>query len=113
MIQKHGEPPSDALNSFTDSWELMSRVRSQRFTSVEPELQGSRLDLLALDEALQRLAIHDPWACDVVKLRFFAGLTVPQAAKSLGVSVATAENDWAYAKSWLKLQLSAIAEEPS
>jgi RNA polymerase sigma factor (TIGR02999 family) len=69
------------------------------------------LDLLALDEALQRLSIEDPRACNVVKLRFFAGLTVPQAAESLGISVATAENDWAYAKSWLKLQLDATLPE--
>jgi RNA polymerase sigma factor (TIGR02999 family) len=72
-------------------------------TIVEPEIQGPVLDLLALDEALQRLSIEDPRACDVVKLRFFAGMTVPQTAKALGISVATAENDWAYAKSWLNM----------
>ena len=72
---------------------------------VEPEIPGPQLNLLALDEALQRLAAQDSRACDVVKLRFFAGLTVPQVAEALGVSVATAENDWAYAKSWLKMQL--------
>ena len=73
---------------------------------VEPVLRGSQLDVLVLDEALELLANRDPRACEVVKLRFFAGLTVPQAAQALGVSVATVENDWAYAKSWLKLQLS-------
>ena len=78
---------------------------------VEPETQAPHLDLLALDEALQQLEIRDPRACDVVKLRFFTGLTVPQVAQALSVSVATAENDWAYAKSWLNLQLSADAEE--
>jgi RNA polymerase sigma factor (TIGR02999 family) len=75
-------------------------------SSAEAEVQSYGLDLLALDEALRQLAVTDPRACDVVKLRFFAGLTVAQAADSLGVSVATAENDWAYAKSWLKLQLA-------
>ncbi len=73
---------------------------------VEPVLRGSPLDLLALNEALELLALRDPRACEVVKLRFFAGLTVPQTATALNVSVATAENDWAYAKSWLKLQLA-------
>lgn len=72
---------------------------------VEPTVPGPELDLLALNEALDGLAAQDPRACNVVKLRFFAGLTIPQAAEALGVSVATAENDWAYAKSWLKLQL--------
>lgn len=95
------------------------RKRSQRaggdrkrieLSAVEREIVRSEVDLLALDEALQRLAAHDPRACNVVKLRFFAGLTVPQAAQSLGVSVATAENDWAYAKSWLKLRLDGSPE---
>jgi RNA polymerase sigma factor (TIGR02999 family) len=75
-------------------------------SSVEPAAPANQLDMLALDEALQRLATRDPRAAEQVKLRFFAGLTVPEAAAALGISVATAENDWAYAKSWLKLQLS-------
>lgn len=75
-------------------------------TAVEPAAPVNQVDLLALDEALDKLAARDPRAAEVVKLRFFAGLTVPEAATTLGVSVATAENDWAYAKSWLKLQLS-------
>jgi RNA polymerase sigma factor (TIGR02999 family) len=75
-------------------------------SSVEPAVQANQLDMLALDEALDQLAARDPRAAELVKLRFFAGLTVSEAAKALAVSVATAENDWAYAKSWLKLQLS-------
>ena len=58
-------------------------------------------ELLALDEALQRLAEHDERAARLVKLRFFAGLTMPQAAKALDVSVRTAERDWKYARAWL------------
>ena len=73
---------------------------------VEPALPANQLDVLAVDEAIQRLAAQDQRAAQLVKLRFFAGLTVAEAAEALGVSVATAENDWAYAKSWLKLQLS-------
>jgi RNA polymerase sigma factor (TIGR02999 family) len=63
------------------------------------------IDLLALDEALTRLESKDARAAQVVKLRFFAGLTNAEVAESLGVSVSTAENDWAYARAWLKLAL--------
>ena len=75
-------------------------------SDAEPEIQGPQLDLLALDAALEQLAARDSRAAAVVKLRFFAGLTMPQAAEALGVSLATVENDWAYAKSWLRLQIS-------
>lgn len=75
-------------------------------SSVEPEIAGPNLDILILSEALDQLARLDPRAAQVVKLRFFAGLTTPQAAQAIGVSLATAENDWAYAKSWLKLRLT-------
>jgi len=64
------------------------------------------LDLLALDEALVKLERDEPRKAEVVKLRFFAGLTSDQAAEVLGVSPATAENDWAYARAWLRLELS-------
>jgi RNA polymerase sigma factor (TIGR02999 family) len=63
------------------------------------------VDLLALDEALATMERDDPRKAELVKLRFFAGLTNDQAAEVLGVSGATAENDWAYAKAWLRLQL--------
>jgi len=80
---------------------------------VEPGSPVNQLDLLALDDALRQLAAIDPRAAEVVKLRFFAGLTVPDAATALSISVATAENDWAYAKSWLRMQLSAGDGEPA
>jgi RNA polymerase sigma factor (TIGR02999 family) len=82
-------------------------------TAVEPAAPENQVDILALDEALDKLGARDPRAAEVVKLRFFAGLTVSEAATILGVSVATAENDWAYAKSWLKLQLSTSTSDPS
>lgn len=63
-------------------------------------------DLLALDEALCRLAAESPVRAELVKLRFFAGLTVPEAAKILGISVATAERYWNYARTWLFTQLN-------
>ena len=64
-------------------------------------------ELIFIDELLIRLALMDPQQTRIVELRFFAGLTLHQAAEALGVSVATADNDWAYAKGWLK---AAIAE---
>ena len=58
-------------------------------------------DLLALDEALERLAVEHPQHAQLVKLRYFAGLTTEQAADALGISVRTAGRDWAYARAWL------------
>ena len=58
-------------------------------------------DLLALDEALDRLAQEDPVKAKLVKLRYFAGLSVEQTAEALGISRATADRYWAYAKVWL------------
>jgi RNA polymerase sigma factor (TIGR02999 family) len=58
-------------------------------------------DLLALDEALTRLAQEDPVKAELVKLRYFAGLSVEQTALALGISRATADRYWAYAKVWL------------
>src|SRR5262245_45945530 len=62
-------------------------------------------NLLALDEALQRLAIEDRQAAEVVKLRYFAGLTIEETASALAISVRTANRHWAYARAWLFRQL--------
>ena len=70
------------------------------------EFQRSDMDLLAISEALDKLQAKDRRAAELVKLRFFAGLTRRQAAEVLGISVATADNDWAYAKGWLKAELA-------
>ena len=64
-------------------------------------------DLLALDEALDRLAARDAVKADLVKLRYFAGLTMAQAAEALGVSITTADRYWAFAKAWLYRDLTA------
>jgi CheY-like chemotaxis protein len=64
-------------------------------------ISGKRPDLLALDEALTQLAIDRPELARLVSLRFFAGLTMEQAAKALQVSLRTAERNWMYAKAWL------------
>jgi len=63
-------------------------------------------ELLALDEALDRLAELDPRASRAVTLRFFGGLTVEQVAEALGVSKRTAEGDWRHARAWLRRELS-------
>jgi RNA polymerase sigma factor (TIGR02999 family) len=63
------------------------------------------IDLIALDEALDKLAVHDSRKAELVKLRYFAGLTLRQAADALGISESTADADWAYAKSWLRVQI--------
>lgn len=62
-------------------------------------------DLLALDEALVRLAEEDPIKARLVELRFFAGLSVEDAARCLGISRATADRYWAYARAWLYEQV--------
>jgi RNA polymerase sigma factor (TIGR02999 family) len=62
-------------------------------------------ELLALDEALDRLNSIDPAVAALVRLRYFAGLTIPQAAAALGVAPRTANNYWAYAKAWLAEEL--------
>jgi RNA polymerase sigma factor (TIGR02999 family) len=64
------------------------------------------VDVLALDEALDRLAEESPARAELVKLRFFAGLTVAEAADVLGISVATAERYWTYARTRLYLDLN-------
>jgi RNA polymerase sigma factor (TIGR02999 family) len=62
-------------------------------------------DLLALDEALQKLAAHDPAKARLVELRYFAGLTGDEAAKVLGISPTTADRHWAYARVWLQAEI--------
>jgi RNA polymerase sigma factor (TIGR02999 family) len=63
-------------------------------------------DILAVDEALSRFALVAPQKAQLVKLRFFAGLTMPEAAEALGISVATAERYWTYARTWLYCELN-------
>jgi len=67
--------------------------------------QETEQDLVALDEALEQLAKEDPDAAAVVKLRYFAGLTIEQAALALNISVRTANRHWAFARAWLYEQL--------
>jgi len=70
-------------------------------------------DLLALDEALNRLTEKDPIKAELVKLRHFGGLTVDQAAQALGISSATADRYWAYARAWLHAEITGKTSPPS
>lgn len=73
---------------------------------AESLVQAPSEDLLAVDEALTRLAEHDPIKAEVVKLRFFAGLTMPEIAQALDLSLATIERYWTYARTWLYAELA-------
>jgi RNA polymerase sigma factor (TIGR02999 family) len=64
------------------------------------------IDLLALDEALAKLEADDPEKAHLVKLRYFAGLSLHQAAEMLNISIATANRHWSYARSWLFQEIS-------
>ena len=69
-------------------------------------------DLLALDEALSRLAALAPVRAELVKMRFFAGLTMPDAARTLGISLTTAERHWTFARAWLYAELTEGDKKP-
>jgi RNA polymerase sigma factor (TIGR02999 family) len=72
-------------------------------------------DLLALDEALEKLSAKDPLKAELVKLRYFAGMTIDEAAHALGISSATAKRYWTYSRAWLYREVtgeSARASDP-
>ena len=74
--------------------------------AFDPPEKGPSADILALDEAIEKLAQEDPPAAGLVKLRYFSGLTLPQVAAALGLSLRTAEREWAYARAWLYDQIT-------
>ena len=76
-------------------------IERVQFDDVEVSLPGPGDDVLALDDALTRFATKHAEKAELVKLRYFAGLSIPEAAAALGVSVATAKRHWVYARSWL------------
>lgn len=75
------------------------------FSQVVAEVRRTSVDILEIDEALKNLETMDQRKAELVRLRFFAGLTLREAASVLGVSLSTADNDWVYAKTWLKVAL--------
>jgi RNA polymerase sigma factor (TIGR02999 family) len=84
-----------------------SGVRQQPLEGNEPAIASpvDAIDLLALDEALNRLEAASPRRARLVKLRYFAGLTLPEVAALLDIARSTAEADWTYAKAWLKREM--------
>jgi RNA polymerase sigma factor (TIGR02999 family) len=77
----------------------------QGLSSLDLAAPAEDDDILALDEALTQFAAVDPQAAELVKLRYFAGLSSEQAATALGMPLRTAERAWAYARSWLHKKL--------
>lgn len=82
-------------------------LRRQALDQNEPAIASppDAVDLLVLNEALDRLEAAAPRKARLVKLRYFAGLTLPELAEMLGISQSTAEADWTYAKAWLKREM--------
>lgn len=78
----------------------LQRQQLEAVPAPEPDQE-----LLALDEALQKLAATDPLKARLVELRYFAGLTGEQAAQVLGISPTTADRHWAYARAWLQTEV--------
>jgi RNA polymerase sigma factor (TIGR02999 family) len=87
----------------------------QRHELLEAELaiDSTGDELFALDGALSRLAAREPEIARLVELRFFAGLTLEEAARCLSISVRTAHRHWAYARAWLRRELDGPGERPS
>jgi RNA polymerase sigma factor (TIGR02999 family) len=83
-------------------------VTMMSLDEVSPVSRTSIVDVLALDQALDALSSRDARQCRVVELRFFAGLSIDEAAEALGVSAATVEREWAMAKAWLYQRLSTV-----
>jgi RNA polymerase sigma factor (TIGR02999 family) len=79
------------------------RVELEHIELPEPAVPD---DVLSVDEALQKLALQDPGKAELVKLRYFAGLTMEEAAETLGISLATAHRHWNYARAWLHREIA-------
>jgi RNA polymerase sigma factor (TIGR02999 family) len=80
----------------------------RELADVDVGVNAPDLDLLALSEALEKLERTDKRKAELVKLRFFAGLTIEEAAKALDISTSTADNDWLYARSWLRVEMEGV-----
>lgn len=123
----HGEPWDHRGHFFAAAAESMRRIlidnaRRRATTRHGGELQRQTLepdavpaaepreDLLALDEALDRLAVEDPLKANLVKLRYFAGLSLAEAAAALSMSERTAGRHWAYARAWLRREIEGTPE---
>ena len=92
-----------------DAWRVFERI-ADIFSLDEIDVAATAVSdkLLALDEALGRMSEQDPTKAQLVKLRYFAGLTIEEATHSLGISTATADRYWAYARAWLQAEMCAL-----
>jgi RNA polymerase sigma factor (TIGR02999 family) len=107
---------------FAAAAEAMRRILVENARRKQSQKRGGRLqrreldpeqlsvpsaseELLALDEALERLAAKEPQVAELVKLRYFAGLSIPDAAATMGIAPRTADRWWAYARAWLLSEL--------
>jgi RNA polymerase sigma factor (TIGR02999 family) len=123
LVGRGAEPHWDGRRHFFAAAEAMRRILVERarhkatlkrgqnvrpldLDQVEPAAQERAQELLALDEALGELERHDARAAQLVKLRYFAGLTHQEAAKELGISRRAADGLWALAKAWLYQRMS-------
>lgn len=96
------------LNRARDKKRLKRGGDRQRiqFDKIQLAMDTPSEELLALDEAVEQLIQEDPISGNLVKLRFFAGLTVKEVAQALGMSVRTANRQWAFARAWLHERMS-------
>lgn len=127
--QTNGEEPqhwNGRRHFFGAAAEAMRRILVERARRKNSQKHGGQMlrvdmdvaaatnlepgeDLLALDEALTKLEQQWPDKAKLVKLRYFAGLTIPEASEALGISTATAERYWRFARAWLHSQLDSSA----
>jgi RNA polymerase sigma factor (TIGR02999 family) len=87
------------------------RRKRQAIDNVDIAAPEPAVDVFAINEALERFERMDKVAADLVKLRYFAGLTIPQAAEAIGISSTTADRYWAYARAWLHVELKEGARD--
>jgi RNA polymerase sigma factor (TIGR02999 family) len=124
LVDQHNNDWNDRQHFFAIASQVMRRIlvdhargrhRNKRGGSAEDlpleaallaGAEATNIDLLALDEAMTRLAKFDPQQERLVELRYFAGLSLEEAAASLGISRATAARDWQMAKAWLHRELT-------
>jgi RNA polymerase sigma factor (TIGR02999 family) len=83
-------------------------LQRQALEHVEIAAPEPALDILAVNEALERFEQVDPIKARLVKLRYFVGLTIPEAADALGISTTTADRYWAFARAWLHAELKKV-----
>jgi SAM-dependent methyltransferase len=100
-----GRCPFAAADLAAAGFEVLARDESLGGCEPVADTPPDSLDVLALNDALDRLETAYPRRAELVKLRYFAGLTLPEVATILGVSQSTAEADWTYAKAWLKREM--------